>query len=109
MNTAMTTLRTEPRWVKDDEGQWQDETLLVPGTEDSVYGPSYYKNRLEQLEDSHYDACPLLVAAKAGRFSTLCLCAQLEAAETAARAEVECQRCHTDGNHFKCGPKAQWV
>ncbi len=93
-------------------GPEPDADLLVPGTENSVYGARYYKNVWEKILDEHYDECPTAVSARKHLKSTLCYCAQLEKAKNAALTEIageECQRCHNLAADCKCGSKAQLV
>jgi hypothetical protein len=93
-------------------GAEPDADLLVPGTENSVYGAQYYKNVWHKLLDEHFDECPTAVSARKQVKSTLCYCAQIEAANNAATAEIaaeECLRCHRLAPDCKCGPKAQLV
>ncbi len=93
-------------------GAAPDADLLVPGTENSAYGPRYYKNAWEKALDEHYAECPTAVSARKQVKSTLCYCKQLETANTEAKAEIaaeECLRCHNLAADCKCGPKAQLV
>lgn len=83
------------------------ETRHSPAQDDSLAytlagQTRYYHNVWEKIEDNHYAECPVSIAARGQRKSTLCMCAELEAAE-------ECLRCHQFPEFCKCGKKAQIV
>lgn len=82
-----------------------EKELLVPGTEDSVYGARYYKDQWEKIQDNHYPECPVSIAAGKKLISTCCMCPQIEAAQKEAD---ECLRCHQFPEFCKCGVKAQF-
>lgn len=52
-----------------------DEALFCG---EDTYGRHYYADKWAKIEDEHYPQCPMSIAAREKRISTLCACAILE-------------------------------
>ncbi len=65
----------------------------------------HYRDIWEKIEDLHYAACPMAIAARKRLKSTLCMCGPLEK----ANEPEECLRCHQLAVDCRCGSKAQLV
>lgn len=75
---ALNRLNNKYLEVPEDMFEDNDETLFA--YEDSFGVRHYYKDTWEKVEDEHFEECPVSIAAKGKRISTLCVCRMIEEA-----------------------------